>query len=165
MRPSPPPPWPKQTFDSFCQLQIKCLIILKGRYVRKWMSWQSPVKTIGKSLALYCSLRLWCLLTSCCKVSYSPFWKCVLIVPSLACCLRGKNNTVFWLILYLFLFFPCFCWWVAALADSSLTRPVIFCSSVLYVRDEMLFHGSTPEGRGFSSPTHNPQTIWDTDGG
>lgn len=60
--------------------------------MKKWMSWQSPVKTIGKSLALYCSLSLWCLLTSCCKVSYSPSWKCLLIGPSLACCLRGKKQ-------------------------------------------------------------------------
>ena len=107
---APPHPrhGPKQTFDSFCQLQIKYLIILKGRHMRKWMGWQNPVKTIGKSLSLYCSLSLQCLLTSCCKVSYSPSWKCVLIGPSLACCLRGKNSTVFWLILYLFLFFPYF---------------------------------------------------------
>lgn len=50
----------------------------------------------------------------------------------------------------------CFWWWEAALADSSLTRPVIFCSAVLYVRDEILFlHGSTrPQKVGALAALH-----------
>lgn len=50
----------------------------------------------------------------------------------------------------------CFWWWEAALADSSLTRPVLFCSAVLYVGDEILFlHGTTrPQKVGASATLH-----------